>query len=785
MTAVSPGRKHNQFNLIAQAHRQAGSTFKTFVLAAAIEAGHGPGLDVLPLGAARTARPVRARSSRGTSRRTTTRTWAARRSRSATLSSDNTVYARLTLDVGAEKVASMARNARRAHAARRERRVRPVDRPRLDRRLAARHGVRVRDARRGRHLLEADGDHEGDPRARARCDKKAGWGEPERKRVLSHGVAYEVTKILEENVQSGTGVGAYFGRPAAGKTGTTDESRRRLVLRLHAAARRRPCGSATSAPRSRWTTCTASRSRAARSRRRSGTSSCSKALEYRHADRTSSVPYTATRRSPRLARRVAVHRRLVRPADERLLSSHDARRTTDRISAGRSALAAGAAVLAPHDGRRPARVAGRVAARAAERRPSGRRLVYAWVVPRAARRGVRRLRRRGRARARGARRASQPSRRSRARSSSCRSRAPLLLSTDAWTYWDYGRIAAVHDANPYEATPSDFPDDPAFPCVGTAWRDTTTVYGPAFTLASEPLALAAGHVGRRGGVDLQVARRASPCSARRRWPSRLSPRPALALAFVGWNPLLAVHFAGGGHNDAWVALLVLGALAAAAAGRRQLAGVVLGARRPRQVGSARAAAAARARGARDAAGRSATSASRVAAVVVAALARSRATAPAWLHAFGPLARNANHETQLGAAAPARAARRAARRSRSRSSALAFARRVRVARARGVARPRAPRPRDVRAAARGAVPRRLVRRVGRAARRRRGRRARGAALARALRVPAAPDDPALTSTAAGRAGRRARRRCSKTSRHAGCAAATTTCAAVGSGASRSA
>ena len=25
--------------------------------------------------------------------------------------------------------------------------------------------------------------------------------------------------------------------------------------------------------------------------------------------------------------------------------------------------------------------------------------------------------------------------------------APLLLSTDVWTYWDFGRIATVHDAN--------------------------------------------------------------------------------------------------------------------------------------------------------------------------------------------------------------------------------------------------------------------------------------------------------------------------------------------------
>ena len=40
--------------------------------------------------------------------------------------------------------------------------------------------------------------------------------------MIPDGVADEVTKILEENIQSGTGVGANFGRPAAGKTGTTE-----------------------------------------------------------------------------------------------------------------------------------------------------------------------------------------------------------------------------------------------------------------------------------------------------------------------------------------------------------------------------------------------------------------------------------------------------------------------------------------------------------------------------------------------------------------------------------
>jgi penicillin-binding protein 1A len=41
--------------------------------------------------------------------------------------------------------------------------------------------------------------------------------------VLPAAVAYEVTRILEQDVLAGTGTRAYFGRPAAGKTGTTDD----------------------------------------------------------------------------------------------------------------------------------------------------------------------------------------------------------------------------------------------------------------------------------------------------------------------------------------------------------------------------------------------------------------------------------------------------------------------------------------------------------------------------------------------------------------------------------
>jgi hypothetical protein len=220
--------------------------------------------------------------------------------------------------------------------------------------------------------------------------------------------------------------------------------------------------------------------------------------------------------------------------------------------------------------------------------------------------------------------------------------APLLLSTDAWTYWDFGRIATVHDANPYRSTPSDFRDDPAFPYVGTAWRHTTTVYGPAFTLASQPLARAAG-TSHNAAAWIYKSIAALAVLGAAGLASRLSRRPALALVFVAWNPVLAVHFGGGGHNDAWIAFLVLAALAAAASGRRQLAGVSwaiaalvkwvplvllplreLEARAThRRVGHLGFA---------------------VAAAVIAAAAFV-AYGTGWLHAFGPLARNANHETR--------------------------------------------------------------------------------------------------------------------------------------------
>jgi len=220
MTAVTPGNKGNQFNLVAQAKRQAGSTFKAFVLTAAVDEGINPESTYYVSG------PFHYQPdpySPAWDVTTYDHTYLGSTSiENATLHSDNTVYAQLTLDVGPEKVAEMAHKL-------------GVRSP-----LTTKEGAYVPSLGLGSipvspldmasaYATLAGGGIYSKPMAirkvilgNGKDDSDAGWGKPERKRVISEGVAYTVTQILEQNMLHGTGIGAYFGRPSAGKTGTTD-----------------------------------------------------------------------------------------------------------------------------------------------------------------------------------------------------------------------------------------------------------------------------------------------------------------------------------------------------------------------------------------------------------------------------------------------------------------------------------------------------------------------------------------------------------------------------------
>ena len=150
--------------------------------------------------------------------------------------------------------------------------------------------------------------------------------------------------------------------------------------------------------------------------------------------------------------------------------------------------------------------------------------------------------------------------------------APLLLSTDAWTYWEYGAIAN-DGGNPYRETPAEHPANPAYEHAGADWRDTTSVYGPAFSLFSQVVAHTVGS-SEAGAAWIFKVIAALSMLALTALAARLATERPFAAAFVGWNPLLAIHFAGGGHNDALMMALVLGAIALAAAGRRRAAAVL-------------------------------------------------------------------------------------------------------------------------------------------------------------------------------------------------------------------
>jgi len=147
--------------------------------------------------------------------------------------------------------------------------------------------------------------------------------------------------------------------------------------------------------------------------------------------------------------------------------------------------------------------------------------------------------------------------------------APVLLSHDVYSYLDYARLGAVHGLDPYVHPPLAAPADPAFAHV--TWTDSTSAYGPLFTLATYPLAWLPV------GLAIAVLKAAAALSVLglalvvSRLAAQRGGDPLRAAAFVALNPLVLVHVVGGAHNDGLTMLLAMLGVAAIL-GAREAAG---------------------------------------------------------------------------------------------------------------------------------------------------------------------------------------------------------------------
>ncbi|MDP8968342.1 MAG: transglycosylase domain-containing protein, partial [Actinomycetota bacterium] len=212
--ASTSSYRRSKFSLAAQARRQPGSTFKTMVLAAAVQQRIDPHRTTYA------SAPIDHTSEKyGQIKvKTYSGTYGARRTSvaAATLASDNTVFMRLTLDVSPGKVRSTARRL----GVRSPLRANPaIGLGGLE------HGVSPLEMTSAYATLASDG-----VRARPRAIRKVVFADgrrelikPHRRRAVRAKTARVVTSILERNIQQGTGTAARIHCPAAGKTGTTDD----------------------------------------------------------------------------------------------------------------------------------------------------------------------------------------------------------------------------------------------------------------------------------------------------------------------------------------------------------------------------------------------------------------------------------------------------------------------------------------------------------------------------------------------------------------------------------
>lgn len=151
---------------------------------------------------------------------------------------------------------------------------------------------------------------------------------------------------------------------------------------------------------------------------------------------------------------------------------------------------------------------------------------------------------------------------------------PPIESGDIWSYASYGRMVAVYHQNPWSHVPADHPADPFTHRVAHVWRRTPSVYGPAFAGPAAAVMAVAGANATLARLGFQLLAALSVAIAL--WlVGRETHWNPTAIAILAVNPLMPICLVNGGHNDAWVGVLLLGAVLLATRRRWAWTGLVV------------------------------------------------------------------------------------------------------------------------------------------------------------------------------------------------------------------
>ena len=151
--------------------------------------------------------------------------------------------------------------------------------------------------------------------------------------------------------------------------------------------------------------------------------------------------------------------------------------------------------------------------------------------------------------------------------------SPPLQLTDVFNYLGYARLGGLHHLNPYSHVIKQEFFDPVYQF--SSWHSLKSPYGPLFTAFTYPLAFLPLPVAYWTLKVVTVLLSLGFVALVWQCARQLGRDPRFAVVFVALNPIFLIYAVGGFHNDFFMLVPSMGAIALLLARRDRAAGAAL------------------------------------------------------------------------------------------------------------------------------------------------------------------------------------------------------------------